>query len=142
MFLSIVRNSEKASRSKKKSAKNARHKANRNERKKREQEAMARKKEQELEKIKEDKKQDFIKFITSTTLYEDDDDWYHGEPLNKYIMPSAYEIAIKLGTYFDWVIMEYDNFIMPDPTILNETRRYTTSRKDYWYNRCELPSRV
>ena len=126
MFLSIVRNSEKASKSKKKSAKNARHKANRNERKKREQEAMKRKKEQELEKIKENKKQDFIKFITSTTLYEDDDDWYHGEPLNKYIMPSAYEIAIKLGTYFDWVIMEYDNFRMPDPTILNETRRHTT----------------
>ena len=140
MFLSIVRNSEKASRSKKKSAKNARHKANRNERKKREQEAMTRKKEQELEKIKENKKQDFIKFITSTTLYEDDDDWYHGEPLNKYIMPSAYEIAIKLGTYFDWVIMEYDNFRMPDPTILNETRRHTTSRKDYWYNICELPN--
>ena len=63
-------------------------------------------------------------------LYEDDDDWYHGEPLNKYIMPSAYEIAIKLGTYFDWVIMEYDNFIMTDPTILNERRRHPTSRKD------------
>lgn len=43
------------------------------------------------------------------------------------------EIRIKLGTYFNWVIMEYDNFIMPDPTILNETRRHATPRKDYWY---------
>lgn len=137
MFLRIVRSGEKVSRSKKNSAKNARHKVNLKERKKQEQEAMTRKKEQELEKIKEDKKHDFIKFITSKTLYEDDD-WYHEEP-REYKMLSAYEIAINLGPSFDWVIMDYDNFIMPDPTILNENRS-SYFDKSYGYYILELPN--
>lgn len=132
MFMRIAKTNARIAEQQKRSAKNARHKANRKKRNALEEV----RKLKEVEKLKEKKKKTFIDFIISRTLY-DDSDWYDGSPC-KYDMPSAYELAIMLGSHFHWVIMEYDNFTMPDPRVLNQDRIFFGG-KEYWYRLAELP---
>lgn len=130
--MQIAKTNARIAEQQKRSAKNARHKANRKKRN-----ALVEvRKLKEVEKLKEKKKQTFIDFIISRTLY-DDSDWYDGSPC-KYDMPSAYELAIMLGSHFHWVIMDYDNFTMPDPRVLNQDRIFFGG-KEYWYRLTKLP---
>jgi hypothetical protein len=137
MYLQVVNQGRNAKKKQKKQAKNIRHNANRTKR------------EQAAQKLKEDnilnestrrreaKKQDFIKFIIDQTLSETDYSNY-GYRNSGYQMQSAWELAIQLGPYFYWVIMDYDNFTMPDPDILN-INRYSWD-KTYQYSISQLPS--
>jgi hypothetical protein len=143
MYLQVVNQGRNAKKKQKKQAKNARHNANR---KKREQailpdvhaccgEAIQIKahKLDESARIRDAKKQDFIKFIIDQTLSET-----YGYRNSVHQMLSAWELAIQLGPYFYWVIMDYDNFTMPDPDILN-INRYSWD-KTYQYSISQLPS--
>ena len=126
MYLQVVNQGRNAKKKQKKQAKNARHNANR---KKREQAILL----DESARIRDAKKQDFIKFIIDQTLSET-----YGYRNSVHQMLSAWELAIQLGPYFYWVIMDYDNFTMPDPDILN-INRYSWD-KTYQYSISQLPS--
>jgi hypothetical protein len=130
MYLQVVNQGRNAKKKQKKQSKNARHNANR---KKREQAILL----DESTRRREAKKQDFIKFIIDQTLSETDYSNY-GYRNSVHQMQSAWELAIQLGPYFYWVIMDYDNFTMPDPDILN-INRYSWD-KTYQYSISQLPN--
>ena len=137
MYLQVVNQGKNAKKKQKKQAKNIRHNANRT---KREQAAQKLKEDNILDEStrrREAKKQDFIKFIIDQTLSETDYSNY-GYRNSVHQMQSAWELAIQLGPYFYWVIMDYDNFTMPDPDILN-INRYSWD-KTYKYSISQLPS--
>lgn len=91
---------------------------------------------EENNKIKETKKQEFITFIIKHTLTEDDYDYDYDYDSIYYRIKSAWELAIHFGPSFNWVIMEYDNFTMPNPDVLNRDLFAQT----YHYMISELPS--
>jgi|694.fasta_scaffold05757_17 hypothetical protein len=137
MYLQVVNQGRNAKKKQKKHAKNIRHNANRT---KREQAAQKLKEDNILDEStrrREAKKQDFIKFIIDQTLSKTDYINY-GYQNSVHQMQSAWELAIQLGPYFYWVIMDYDNFTMPDPDILN-INRYSWD-KTYKYSISQLPS--
>jgi hypothetical protein len=129
MYLQLVNLGRNAQKRQKKQDKNSRHKMNI---KKRE---IARI-EKEKQEYKCKRKQKFIDFVIHQTLENIDNDEYFAE-VSQYQMPSAWELAIYLGSYFHWVITDYNNFVMPNPDILNADK--SCWDKKYNYVLLDLP---
>jgi hypothetical protein len=137
MYLQLANLGRNAQKRQKKQDKNSRHKMNI---KKREITRIEKEKQEykraEIKKALK-RKQKFIDFIIYQTLENKDDDEYYDD-VYKYQMPSAWELAIYLGSYFHWVITEYDNFVMPNPYILNVDK--SCWDKKYNYVPLDLPN--